>query len=406
MKWKAPGLVWLGCLLISLLSPIAARGAPVTTKQAALALIIGPIVNPSTVTQLEIFATPSPLPAGTAIGTIAGPGSGGPSVLLTNTAEPEWLLFADLQAGARFAHPVKIILVRASDGKTTVFDATWWPTVDGRDKWISRADRDGSGDRVFSRHMRPAARGGSGGAPSGGSTSASQGSGDVPSYCPAIRMKWALMISAVDDAAVDPSETDNLALLLHSKGYVTQQLKPNSLSNGWATFTSEMDKIRQQILASRGRGYCNEFFLVWSGHGTDRGEVLVVDAHGNREFKSMRDIVDEVEKTTNQIEGMQIRVIIDTCFSGQSLSMFQIAMPQDPNEKSIRQIIRDVLAIAAAGSSEAAWGSSPLWNSFTVDVTKCIQAKGKVDFGSLFDCAKNKSTVQSPEARHWWNNGA
>jgi hypothetical protein len=164
--------------------------------------------------------------------------------------------------------------------------------------------------------------------------------------------------------------------------------------------------MRQEILASPSRGYCNEFVLVWSGHGDDRGEILIVDAQGRNDIRSMRDIINELEHTTSEIEGMQVRVILDTCRSGQPLPLFQIVMPPDPNEKTIRQIIRDVLAIAAAGPSEMAYGSSLLWSSFTVDVTNCIRHAGKVDFGLLFNCAKGKSTMQTPEARVWWNNGA
>jgi len=375
---------------------VSGCGGGPSNREEALDIVLDDVVDTSAHPALEIFATPAPLPAGSQIAVAFDDASTGPKTLATLT-EPSWLLFVDLAPGSRFEHPVQIVLVTQEEGRHQVFDAGWWPKVDGEDKWISREAREMSGDRIYVK------------SPPGSPQGLRQGGGGmaatVPAYCrPEDIQKWALTLSTADDAAVDPGETDDFALLLKSHGFTIQTLKPSTLRNGWATVQQELARIRTQILAAPDLGYCDEFVLVWSGHGSRGGRLSIHDAAGNTTFVSGRQLADEVDATTEQIEGMQVRTVIDTCYSGQHIATFEQAMPRNPNATDPNQIVRDVFVMTAVGD-EVAIGSTAFTDSFTADTMDCIRDARKVDFTTLFDCAQSDSVLRTPQARDWWNNG-
>lgn len=388
---------WHVALLVVLAAcpPGHHNDVPVTSRADAGNVAMRAITT-SSFPHLEIFATGSVLAAGTDVAVFDRATK--TTKVLATLGAPSWIVFADLDAGARFEHPTKIMIVRASDGALQTFDARWWPIINGTNKWLAAAERSGP-DRVFKStppttaavpRAVPAVAGGS--------------AGNVPSYCPggAPITKWVLTISAADDIAVDPHETDDLSLLLKTKGYTTQQLKPSTLRNGWATFVTEMQQMTQQIRATPNQGYCAEFILAWNGHGSETGEAAIQDAKGHFDFHTYREIAAVVESTTNGIEGMQVRVFMDTCFSGLAIPDFQAVIPVDPNPKDVSHIARDILVMSAVSSSQTAVGSGPFWSSFTSDVMSCIKSANAVNFGTLFDCANSKALVKNPQVGHWW----
>jgi hypothetical protein len=346
---------------------VSACGGGPSNREEALDIVLDEVVDTSAHPAMEIFATPAPLPAGSQIAVAFDDASTGPKTLAT-LAEPSWLLFVDLAPGSRFEHPVQIVLVTREEGRHQVFKS-----------------------------------------PPGSPQGLRQGGGGmaatVPAYCrPEDIQRWALTLSTADDAAVDPGETDDFALLLKSNGFTIQTLKPSTLRNGWATVQQELARIRTQMLAAPDLGYCDEFVLVWSGHGSRGGRLSIHDAAGNTTFITGRQLADEVDATTEQIEGMQVRTVIDACYSGQHIATFEQVMPRNPNATDPNQIVRDVFVMTAV-SDEVAIGSTAFTDSFTVDTMGCIRDARKVDFTTLFDCAQSDSVLRTPQARDWWNNG-
>jgi len=376
------------------LAPVPAAAAPITTMQAALqhARLAVPALPGG-----AIFGSPQPLATGT---TIAVNAPGLPKLSMRTVvrlAAPAWLFFVDLRPNARFEHPTKFVLVRASDGATTVYSQSWWPIVNGADRWTAKTER--ARDLVYRDSSHPPGGGGAG-------VSMNANMGDVPSYCTASAIrKYALLISAGDDAAVDPSETDNLALLLHSKGYSNQQIQPSSLDQGWQTVSKRLAELNAQLLASFNHGYCAEVLIVWAGHGSSNGYVVVQRASGRKDIVPLRTVLQTIENTSKNIEGLQLRVIMDTCYSGQVVPLAQQIMPVDVHTTGVNKIARDIVVIGSASASQPANGSSLTTTSYTQAFADCIKSGSAT--ASAFNCAAQKvSGNQSPIGSHWWNDGS
>lgn len=307
--------------------------------------------------------------------------------------EPVWLVFADLSPGSKWAHRAKILLVHADDGAIDVHDVAWWPILDGVDLWRDTASRTSDQQAVPRRPALPGAV------------------GTVPAYCTADAIqRWALVISAADDAANPKEESQALALELTSRGYRTQNLAPASITNGMATIEAELMRIRTQMVAAPDLGYCDEVTVIWSGHGGQRADGsmrLELDgpAPADRQYVTPARFAAAVAATTEMIEGVQVRVVIDTCFSGGAIDAFFAAMPVDPNANDPMDIVRDVLIVSSSASDETAAGASSPADTFTTDLTDCIRDASAVDWTTLFDCAQADSILTDPQSRAWWATG-
>lgn len=378
-------------------------GAP--TRDRAIDIVLGDVLDVDDIPNLEVFATPQPMEAGTVIelghdDEVEVEGAESVTVL----TEDSWVFFADLAPGWQFEHPAKIIVVAQADGSVQEFDVAWWPTIDGEQWWRTRASRDESGDKVFSQTTEPLETRAGRALVNGPSASAAA---TVPGYCrPEDIQKWALTVAASDDMAIDPSYAKNLALLLKTHGYQADVLGPTSLGQGQASVEAALANIRNKMLGTADEGYCDEFLLVWNGHGSTQGS-LWIPSGPNRDSQWMTsdELAVAVDQTTEKIEGMQVRVAIDSCYSGAHFPRFATRMPLDPNAKEPDDVARDVLVITATTALELAVGAALPGDTFTEDIADCINDHNGVDFEAMLDCLRSQASTQTPQQSSWWNNG-
>lgn len=373
---------------------------PIQNREEAAAVVLSGVVHPEEYPNLEVYGMESPLQPGQEVEAFWNASAEDRQLLATVDRE-SFLFFVDTQPGDRFEHLVKIALVATDDGDVTAFDAEWWPVIDGVERWHTRESRDAPGEKVFSKVDAPKPV-----PPSSRGLAMEPTGGTVPSYCrPQDIQKWALAVSASNDAAVDPRETDNFASLLTTYGYNARALKPSTMPAGWATVQSTLAAIRQSIMAAPDGGYCDEFVFIWAGHGARNGWMPIHNATSLAGWVTGTDLAREVDKTTELIRGMQVRVDIDVCFGGQHIQAFKTVMPPDPNANTPDKIFRDVYVMTSVTAFETAVGSALIWDSFTVDLQDCIKSQRKVDFRILFDCAKPQSWIKTPQQANWWNDG-
>jgi hypothetical protein len=370
-----------------------------SSRQEALDIVLADVVDVSEHSDIEIFAMAQPLPTGTAIAVEFDEAVEG-RVELAVLDESAWLFFADLAPGWKFEHPAQIILVQADDGSVQVFDVGWWPLIDGQERWRTAASREGPGEKVFSKLTTspPDAAGSARILRADGGLAAA-----VPSYCqPDDIQKWALTVAAADDLAVDPGSTTELALRLKTHGYQAEALTPSNVPSGVDTVLARLQVIRQKIVATDDGGYCDELFLIWNGHGSKNGWLVVVDDTGQKSWIRGDTLAIEVDKTTERIEGMQVRVAIDSCYSGNHIGRFATRMPLDPGASEVRH----VHIMTATTAIEQSSGSPVPGTTFTEDLYDCIEELGGVDFTGMFDCATDRAWTQTPQQQSWWNDGA
>lgn len=372
-------------------------GAP--TRQEALDIVLADVVDVFEHSDIEIFAMAQPLPAGTAIAVEFDEAVEGRTELAV-LDESAWLFFADMAPGWKFEHPAQIILVQADDGSVQVFDVGWWPLINGQERWRTAASRESPGEKVFSKlTTSPPDAAGSARILRVGVGLATA----VPSYCqPDDIQKWALTVAAADDIAVDSGSTTELALRLKTHGYQAEALTPSNVPNGVGTILARLQMIRQKIVAADDGGYCDEFFLIWNGHGSKRGWLVVEDDRGQKSWIHSDTLASEVDKTTERIEGMQVRVAIDSCYSGNHIGRFATRMPLDPDAGEVRH----VHVMTATTATEQSSGSAVPGTTFTEDLYDCIEELGGVDFTGMFDCATDRAWTQTPQQQSWWNDGA
>lgn len=383
----------------------------VANREEALAVVFTSVVHPEEYANVEIFAMEAPLQSGQRIETSWDDATQGPK-LVANVDGESFLFFVDPDPGVRFEHPVHIALVGTADGEVTSFEERWPPMIDGEERWLTRESRETPGELVFSQGSSPAPV-----PPAGRGQSMEPLGQTTPSYCrPQDTQKWALAISASDDVPVNPQETENFAQLLRTYGYDARSLQPSTMPNGWQTIQAAFAGIRQSILATSDGGYCDEFVLIWGGHGSEDGWVRL--DYGNGSLTQLRgtQIADEVDRATESIRGMQVRVLIDTCFSGLQHEIYWTTMPPDSNANAPDKIFRDVYVMTAVNPYHLAAGSTrPVSASRTLTVLmmQCITSQQKVDWGAAFACAKPQywgmtidyRPVQSAQDANWWNDG-
>lgn len=399
MSGSAPRVIGIAAALVLVAAACgegaSSGGAP--TRQDALDIVLAEVVDVSEHADIEIFATAQPLPVGTTIAVEFDESVEGPAELAI-LDDSAWVFFADLAPGWKFEHPAQIILVQVDNGSVDVFDVGWWPLIDGQERWRTVASREDSGEKMFSKLTT---------APPDPAVSARVFRADfglaaVPSYCrPEDIQKWALTVTGSDDGAVKPGPTTQLALRLKTYGYQAEVLKPANLLKTVETVRARLRVIRQKMVAAEDGGYCDEFLLVWSGHGSSSGRLLLENDRGQKSWIDGDSLAKEVDRTTEHIEGMQVRVAIDTCYSGIYIERFVPHMPLDPNGGEVRH----VHVLTATDASELASGDNAPGTTFTQDLYDCIEELGGVDFDAMLACTRRKAWTQTPQPKSWWNDG-
>ncbi|MFN0250247.1 MAG: hypothetical protein ACKV2T_25410 [Kofleriaceae bacterium] len=347
---------------------------------------------------IEVFATVEPLAAGTEIATEWDTDLAGPKLLVTLDREA-WLFFADFHPGFMFEHDAKLIVVYSDDLAMESFDVRWWPVIDGLDRWRTAESRGAVGEKVFAKRAAAAA-----------ARPARDGvvlHATVPGYCmPDDIQKWALTIGASDDIAVEPRIANELGLLLKVQGYQADVLQPGALNRGRADVFAALANVRTKITMPPDGGYCDELFVAWNGHGSTAGDLLIVDGAGNRHWTDGAELAAEIDKTTAMIEGMQVRVAIDSCYSGFHIPTFLAQMPVHAAAMDANDVVRDVHVITGSTATEQSVGDILPGDTFLEDIIDCINDAGGVDFGAMLMCTRDQASTQTPQEMGWWNNGA
>ena len=346
---------------------------------------------------IEVFATAEPLAAGTEIATEWDTDLRASKLLLTLDREA-WLVFADFHPGFVFEHPAKLVVVYTDDLALESFDVGWWPVIDGADRWRTAESRAAADEKVFAK-AAPSARAARRASPPLHAT--------VPGYCmPQDIQKWALTIGASDDIAVEPRIANELGLLLKVHGYQADVLQPGALTRGRADVFAALANIRTKITMPADGGYCDELVVAWSGHGSTAGDLLIVDSTGARHWTTGAELAAEIDRTTEMIEGMQVRVAIDSCYSAVHIPEFLARMPVDPNAMGINDVFRDVHVITASTATEQSVGDILPGDTFLEDIMDCIEDAGRVDFAAMLACTRDQAATQTPQEMGWWNDGA
>lgn len=345
---------------------------------------------------IEVFATAAPLVAGTEIATEWDSDLAGPRLLVT-LDRPAWLFFADLHPGFTFEHEAKLVVVYAEDLAMESFDVGWWPVIDGADRWRTAESRAAVGEKVFAKmpaSTPPAAR------------DPEVLHATVPGYClPEDIQKWALTVGASDDIAIEPKTANELGLLLKVHGYQADVLQPGALGGGKASVFAALANIHTKITMPDDGGYCDELFVAWNGHGSTAGDLLMVDSDGKRHWTNGAELAAEIDKTTEMIEGMQVRVAIDSCYSGIHIPAFLAQMPVHAAAMDANDVVRDVHVITATTATELSVGDILPGDTFLEDIIDCINDAGAVSFAGMLACTRGQAATQTPQEMSWWNNG-
>jgi hypothetical protein len=98
----------------------------------------------------------------------------------------------------------------------------------------------------------------------------------------------------------------------------------------------------------------------------------------------------------------QVRVAIDSCYSGNHIGRFATHMPLDPDASEVRH----VHVMTATTAIEQSSGSAVPGTTFTEDLYEYIEELGGVDFTGMFDCVTDRAWTQTLQQQSWWNNGA
>lgn len=380
---------------VAILGACGSDGEP-STRDDAIAEALAEI-GVGQYDSIEVFATAEPLAAGAEIATEWDSDLAGPKLLVTLDREA-WLFFADFRPGFMFEHDAKLVVVYTDDLEMESYDVGWWPVIDGVDRWRTAESRGAVGEKVFARTAAAAPK------PPRDRTVLHA---TVPGYClPGDIQKWALTIGASDDIAVEPRTANELGLLLKVQGYQADVLQPGALTGGKADVFAALANIRTKITMPDDGGYCDELFVAWNGHGSTAGDLLIVDSAGTRHWTDGAELAAEIDKTTAMIEGMQVRVAIDSCYSGVHIPTFLAQMPVHAAAMDANDVVRDVHVITASTATEQSVGDILPGDTFLEDIIDCINDAGAVDFAGMLNCTRDQASTQTPQEMGWWNDGA
>lgn len=294
-----------------------------------------------------VFGLQAPIAKGSSVfeaGAAAAPKSGHVRISVAPLAAPAWLFWEDLDYGARFQHPSRLVLVDDRTGKATVTrrKLRWYPVVDGKPPAFLGAGYRRAEYRVWSNVPGAPARRTSGVARSSAPPSA------IPKK--AFADDCVVMIGLRDDPqfAQDFAGVNAEAHRLGIRAFVVNSGDKNADPDG-----KSLAAAVSQIVAAPTR--CKDVMIYMSAHGYETGPTAVHVGMKWRKDGPPRNgkqlwlgtsadvTADDLSQIMHDHPKTTFKLVIDACFSGR----FILDLPRSLHPNLL------VLATAARADEES-----------------------------------------------------
>jgi len=321
---------WACSLAFLLLLPaviLAGRAAADVTQGQALATVIASYAagDPEEFF-LEIYGPPSPLVAGSSVQELYNT-----EPVLAFIATDTWFFWIDYYPRAEFAHRTKFVGVRKDTGSIAfAIDSTWWPVVNGIERYRTYVDRFLSGELVYPLGPKPEL----GSPASPVLPSPSPLAAPQPPLAPPASGKVCAIVVSGEDTTGGANNNwwvkfKGIISALDSTNANGPRVHPDSIRT--AVQPDSMGLC--QLIESVPTGY-DKVYFYYSGHGErNTGRLVLKDKR-----MTPMDLVCKIKA----LQAKNVCLMIDCCFSGNYVEAMC--------EKGLCGTI-----LTATNSSESAW---------------------------------------------------
>lgn len=275
--------------------PLAEAGA--TSYAKARRVLINRVIKPTSLAADDTviaFRWKKPLKKGTVIAPFRKRGK---SVRLKSKA---WFFWIDDDPKAQFEHENRFVLIDSRSGKVRVINSNWWPTVNGRNPYLSTQKYWSKGNWAYGNVTPPTAAASAGFAGASAASTTPVASARFPAipHTAASTPECAVLIAGSDHAKAGfLDDVDGMERALTALGHTTTKIKPPA-KNGKTEFEAA---VKAAITDG-----CKNVLLYLAGHGSKESVDM---GAGQYTAADMKKLIEANPTTT-------FKVVIQACKSG------------------------------------------------------------------------------------------